>query len=220
MMNSRTETEGQKPKYVWAIVSTMDPNVRKPVFFDTFNGNRPKLREELREAIAAMEGMNAGQPFDEAILPREGWFVARPPKRIPPMFVANGFFVVGGIVREILQREAGDSVTFHPFDLHSKEGGEKIGTFFVVVFRKALIGLDPEREIPGIERWRGSKNRSIRADANDDDISLTCPSVAENLVWLDPTIRHAIFFGENVYGALKRYLTASRFKIVRCRVGY
>ena len=125
-VDSPTEVAEQKPKYVWAIKSTMTYNVRKPVLFDTFNDDSPNDLDVARE----ISRMNIGESFDNAILPKEGWFVARPPKRIPSMFIANGFFVVDEEVKAVFERLLRDDVALAPFELREKRGGSKVGDFF------------------------------------------------------------------------------------------
>lgn len=211
-MNSRTETEGQKPKYVWAIKSTMDPNVRKPVLFDTFNSAIPNGFEVSLE----IKKMNIGEPFDESILPHVGWFVEAPPKSIPAIFVANGFLVVDEVVRRVLASFPG--VTLHPFELCVKEGGERLGTFFVAVVRNVR---DDINSIPATQSMRsawGSEYRKIRTDAKNDSITVVAPPVKCEPIWIERWIRNSIFLNSEAFSALREKLKQSGFEAVRCLV--
>ena len=214
IVSNQTEVAAQKPKYVWAIKSTMDPNVRKPVLFDTFNDDCPNDYEVARD----IRRMYSGESFDNAILPKEGWFVARPPKRIPSMFIANGFFVVDEEVKAVFEKMLRDDVTLSPFELREKRGGSKVGDFFVVVFRKVHIGIDPEEEVAGTRKGQTNKISAIRATAKDDEIVVASASAQNDLVWIEKWIRSSIFFSEEAYAALRAHLKKSRFGMVRCKV--
>ena len=216
-MSNQTEDAAQKPKYVWAIKSTMDPNVRKPVFFDTYHEEKEqKYRFHVAHEICKME---QGKPFDEAIVPKEAWFVSRPPKRIPSMFIANGFFVVDEEVKVAFENLFRNDVTLSPLELREKRGGIKVGDFFVVVFRKIHIGIDPEEEVAGTLKARTNKISRIRENARDDEIVIAVDPTQNDLVWIEKWIRHSIFFSEEAYAALRAHLKKSRFDMVRCKVG-
>jgi hypothetical protein len=193
----------------------MDPNVRKPVFFDTFNDDSPNDLDVARE----ISKMNIGESFDESILPRVGWFVGlRPPRRIPSIFIANGFFVVDEAVQEILAAVAGDSVTLHPFELYAKEGGDKIGTFFVVVFRNVRSDISSVHASDSMRFAWGSKYRKIRADAKNDSIVVVVPSVKDEPIWIERWIRNSVFLNDEAFNALRAELKRSMFETVRCLV--
>lgn len=216
-MSNQTAVAAQKPKYVWAIKSTMDPNVRKPVFFDTYHHERDQdHRFHVAHEICKME---QGKPFDEAIVPKEAWFVARPPKRIPSMFIANGFFVVDEEVKVVFENLLRNDVTLSPLELREKRGGSKVGDFFVAVFRKVHIGIDPEEEVAGTRKSQTNKMSEIRATVKDDEIVIAVEPRENDLVWIEKWIRSSIFFSEEAYAALRVHLKKSRFGMVRCKVG-
>ena len=213
-MNNRAETAGEKSKYVWAIVSTMASDVRKPVLFDTFNEGSPNEIEVSNEILK----MKSGAAFDTSILPRTGWFVAKPPRRIPCMFIANGFFVVDEVVKAVWESVAGDCVTLHPFDLLASQGGGRVGRFYVAVFTESNRGVVGDHEIDGMDRWTGSPFCSFRRDVKDDAVKVTVPDAGVASVWIDPIVRNSVFFEDRVYKALKNHLRMARFQVVRCVV--
>ena len=211
-MKKRADDDGASQNCVWAIKSTFAVECREAVYFNTVNDTTPASAGAFKQ----LESLARGEDFSDTILPSNGWFVESPPREIPPMFVANDFFVINGEVRDVLQGSGVAGVRCHPFLLHEEKGGATIGEYHILI----VGGLDSlvleGKSWPALRRRKANAKFVVRESARDDELFLVGCKSRRNQIWIDQDVSDAVFFGCEVYRELTPFLAKTRFRWVRC----
>ena len=211
-MGKRTMSEAVNQNYVWAIKSTFAVECREAVFFNTVNDSTPASAD----AFGQIKALARGEDFSDTILPSSGWFVESPPQVIPPMFVANDFFVINNEVKDALQRCGATGVRLHPFALYDEKGGTIIGEYHLLIIMSSDSLLLEDRSLPALRRRSANGKFVLRGSAKDDEVRLADGKARRNQVWIDRNVSDAVFFGCEVYRELTPLLEEAKFRWVRC----
>lgn len=211
-MSKRAMSEAVNQNYVWAIKSTFAVECREAVFFDTANDSTPASAD----AFGQIKALARGEDFSDTILPSSGWLVENPPQVIPPMFVANDFFVINNEVRDALQRCGATGVRFHPFFLYDEKGGAIIGRYHLLIIRSSDSLLLESSSLPALRRRNAYGKFVVRGSAKDDEVRLVDGKARRHQIWIDRDVSDAVFFGCEVYRELTPFLTETKFRWVRC----
>lgn len=142
-------------------------------------------------------------------------------KSFPPLFMANGFWIVSQQVAEVMQRfELGDGV-LHPIVVLGPDDKTPLdGSWFCWIFgnrkdtldAEASVNLRAHSPVPG-DDWRKLANSPV-----DDDVALSREALVGPDVWIENRLKQAVLLSGPLGDALAAAKFTKALRMTRVRI--
>lgn len=182
---------------VWISYAMIDPeNKISPLANDL----------EDSAAIEALNRNDAGEPLPAAMFPKMIW-AAEPGlqlRALPPLFWANGFWVINGECGDVLRSCNLGSGALYPVDLLQNDRSTKVpGDFHCLNFGNVKPTFLPEKSARADQNPFNPAVWYPETNLRDGDIAVSRAALDGPDLWLSPPLKRAFFVSDRLAAALK-----------------
>ena len=167
-----------------------------------------------------------GRPVPPEGCPKEVWAdreysQVKDGATLPPVFIANGYIVVGEEAADILRRYDVGQGALYPVRVLQRDRQTSFpGTWFCWVFGNVKDTLNSERSV-NLRRFSpvpASRRQKLATDPQDDDVALSGEALNGPDIWLEERLIKPVCLSGPLGDALKAAGLAKTFRMTRARV--
>ena len=171
-------------------------------------------------AIAGIKALTAGKPVDPSQLPKSIYMDKGKKANLPPVFDANGFYVVNGTVAEILSRHDLGEGGLYPVDVWQSDRATPVkGPWFCWTFGNTKCAFTKANSVnlrdfgPSDSEWANMPYAPA-----DFDVAVTRDALGGPEVWLDLPLFKAVFMSRELGDELVAANLGQFFRLYRAKI--
>lgn len=175
---------------------------------------------DIESSIAGQKALKAGKPVDPLNLPKSIYMDDGVRAKLPPLFDANGFYVVNGPVVDVLTRFDLGEGGLYPVSVWQSDRATLFeGRWFCWTFgnRKSAFSKANSTNLvpfgPGDGEWA-----SMPYNPADFDIAVTREALNGPDVWLDPPLFKTVFMSRKLGDELVAANLGQFFRLYRAKI--
>jgi len=179
--------------YVW--VSTVMGNASLIVMATT-----DIVEEDLERAKSGLKALKEGQPVDPLHLPQSVYMAKGKKANLPPVFDANGYYIVNGTVADILSRYDLGEGGLYPVKVWQSDRATPVqGRWFCWVFGNLKSAFTKANSVNMLDRGvAGGEWAKMPYTPADFEVAVTSEALSGPDVWLDLRLFKTVFMSREL----------------------
>lgn len=178
------------------------------------------VEENLESAKSGLKALKGGQPVDPATLPRSVYLPKVKLGSLPPLFDANGFYIVDETVANILSRHDLGEGGLYPVDLWQSDRATPVkGLWFCWTFGNTKSAFTKAHSTNMLDRGPpGGEWAMMPWSPADFDVAVTRDALGGPEVWLDHRLFKTVFMSRELGDELVAANLGQFFRLYRTKV--
>jgi hypothetical protein len=202
---------------VWASNAMINPAMLRPIMHSFADSGE----ENEQKTLLAAQGIKDGKVLGKDYFPSE-IYVAKDAntnyEKLPHLFYAFGYWVVSGVVADVMRGFDLGSGHLYPTKVFRKDRKTPIGDeWFCLNFGNVKHAFLPD-ESKGIRPLGPSKTYWKLSDLSDNSLALTSVALSGPDIWIEEIFGDAFFLSGRLAKALKAAGIAGPFGLKKCRI--
>ena len=200
---------------VWVCSSFMDTTLIKG--FDSDLSELPS-----KEFVELLKQIRIGIPFPKSSYPSIMWAssdAGKTHKKLPDLFLANGFWCVSSAMADVLQRFDLGKTRLYPVEMFNRGKRNRIpGEFFCVAWAERKDTFLPE-QTPRAKLQKYQTNLwEPHYVMEDGDFHLSESALEGPDLWFEERVTETFFLSDRLQQALREAKLTRRLRLARCVV--
>lgn len=178
------------------------------------------VEEDLERAKSGLKALKAGQPVEFSAIPKSVYLPSERRGSLPPVFDANGFYIVDETVANILSRhDLGEGGLF-PVDVWQSDRATSVeGQWFCWTFGNTKSAFTKAHSTNMLDRGPpGGEWAMMPWSPADFDVAVTRDALGGPEVWLDHRLFKTVFMSRELGDDLTKAGFASVLRLTKGRV--
>lgn len=199
--------------YVW--VSTVMSNASLIAMTTTDISER-----DIESSIAGVNALKAGEPVDPLHLPQSIYMDKGKKANLPPVFDANGYYIVNGTVADILSRYDLGEGGLYPVKVWQSDRATQVeGPWFCWVFGNLKSAFTKANSVNMLDRGpAGGEWARMPYSPADFEVAVTSEALSGPDVWLDLRLFKTVFMSRELGDELAAANLGQFFELYRAKI--
>lgn len=199
--------------YVW--VSTVMSNASLIARTTTDISER-----DIESSIAGVNALKAGKPVDPSHLPKSIYLDKGKKAKFPPVFDANGYYIVNGTVADILSRYDLGEGGLYPVNVWQSDRATPVeGPWFCWVFGNTKSAFSKAKSVNMLDRGvAGGEWAKMPYTPADFEVAVTSEALSGPDVWLDLRLFKTVFMSRELGDELAAANLGQFFELYRAKI--
>lgn len=183
-------------------------------------------QSDCDKCVESIRAWKRGEPLSQdrcptKVFPEKGYATVEDGAKLPPVFVAEGFWVVSGSAADILRKHDLGAGALYPVEVLARDRQTPFpGEWFTWVFGnlKDTLAIDESRNLRQFSPVPGDTWRKMPTSPKDGDVALLSAASTGPEVWLEESLFQAIGLSASLGDELQKSGLAKAFRLTKARL--